>query len=141
MVDPEAVVARLRLLAQLLAELEVTRGRGREIYRAQRELRLATERRLQLALQACIDIAAHLLAERNVPAPQDYAGLFPALAEAGVLESGLARRLASAARQRNLLVHLYLDVDDELVWRSLGRLDDLRDFAAAVSRLLEDPAA
>jgi uncharacterized protein YutE (UPF0331/DUF86 family) len=141
MVDPEAVSGRLRMLAQLLAELEATRGRGQEVYRAQRELRLATERRLQLALQACIDIAAHVLAERNVPAPEDYASLFFALAQAGVLESELAGRLAGAARQRNLLVHVYLEVDDDLVWRSLTRLDDLRAFAAAMARLLEQPAA
>jgi uncharacterized protein YutE (UPF0331/DUF86 family) len=37
---------------------------------------------------------------------------------------------------RNILVHGYLEVDDDIVWASLSDLDDLRDFAATVDRLL-----
>jgi len=35
------------------------------------------------------------------------------------------------ARLRNLLVHLYLEIDDRRVFASLERLQDLREFAAA----------
>jgi uncharacterized protein YutE (UPF0331/DUF86 family) len=42
----------------------------------------------------------------------------------------LAARLADAAGMRNVLVHGYLDIDDEAVWGALEHLDDLREFAA-----------
>jgi uncharacterized protein YutE (UPF0331/DUF86 family) len=38
---------------------------------------------------------------------------------------------------RNILVHGYLDVDDEAVWNALARLDDLRELAAAVQRMID----
>jgi uncharacterized protein YutE (UPF0331/DUF86 family) len=37
--------------------------------------------------------------------------------------------MGDAARQRNLLVHLYMEVDDSAVFASLMYLDDLRQFA------------
>jgi uncharacterized protein YutE (UPF0331/DUF86 family) len=45
--------------------------------------------------------------------------------------------LAAAAGQRNVLVHMYLDIDDREVFRALDRLDDLRSFAAAVQSLAD----
>ncbi len=46
------------------------------------------------------------------------------------IDIGLADRLADAASMRNVLVHGYLEVDDEAVWQALEHLDDLRQFAA-----------
>jgi len=60
-----------------------------------------------------------------------------ALGREGLLEEDLADRLAQAAKQRNVLVHLYLDVDDRKVFDSLSRLDDLRRFAAFVEEQLD----
>ncbi|MGH2823347.1 MAG: DUF86 domain-containing protein, partial [Thermoleophilaceae bacterium] len=78
-----------------------------------------------------------VVSERSVSPPWDYAGVFTALADASVLERDLAERLVAAARQRNLLVHAYLDVDDRRLFASLTRLDDLRDLAAAVQGLID----
>lgn len=49
----------------------------------------------------------------------------------------LADRLADAAGQRNILVHLYLEVDPERVYETLtGDLDALTAFAERIERLL-----
>ncbi len=48
-----------------------------------------------------------------------------------MLDHQLAGRLEAAAGLRNLLVHGYARLDDRQVWDALGRLDDLRAFAAA----------
>ncbi len=39
--------------------------------------------------------------------------------------------------ERNLLVHLYLDVDDGKVFESLSHLDAMRQFAAFVEEQLD----
>jgi uncharacterized protein YutE (UPF0331/DUF86 family) len=140
LVDAEAVVARLARLAQLLAPLERTREQGIDAYRANDDLRAATERRLQLAIQIAIDVGAHLVTQMNARPPTDYADIFASLAEAGQLDPELAQRLAQAARQRNLLVHSYVDVDARKVLASLDHLDDLRAFAAAVQKILDATA-
>ncbi|HEY2717319.1 MAG TPA: DUF86 domain-containing protein [Solirubrobacterales bacterium] len=129
MVDRPKVESRLERLRLLLDELEQIRAAGREAYDAELRQRLATQRALQLAIQACIDIAGHLLADSGEPIPPNYRALFPALTEQG-LDSALAERLATAAGLRDILVHDYLDIDEDVVWGSLEHLDDLRGFAA-----------
>jgi len=137
LVDAERVGVRLDRLEHLLEGLEKARAGGEDVYLADEDLRAMTERRLQLAIQVCIDIGTQLVSELSAPPPADYAGVFTALAQAGELDRDLAGRLAAAARQRNLLVHLYLDLDDHEVFASLSRLDDLRAFASVAQRLAE----
>lgn len=49
----------------------------------------------------------------------------------------LAERLADAAGQRNILVHLYLDVDPALVHETItGELDAFDRFAERIEELL-----
>lgn len=134
MVDRERVFERLSRLDSLLALLEDVRTQSEEAYLADLELRLRTERALQLALQIVIDLGAHLVGELGLPPPADYRGVFPSLRDGGVISGELAERLAAAAGLRNLLVHGYADLDDRQVWRSLARLDDLRAFAAAARK-------
>lgn len=138
LVDAERARARLGRLEYLLERLDEVRAGGEADYLADERLQAATERWLQLAVQACIDIGASLVAERSTRPPADYAGVFMSLAAVGALPGGLAERLAAAARQRNLLVHAYLDLDPHEVFASLGRLDDLRQFAALADRLADE---
>jgi uncharacterized protein YutE (UPF0331/DUF86 family) len=134
LVDAESVTNRLQRLEQLLRELDAIRAGGRDAYMAQLRTRLAAEHALQLAVQTCIDIGAHLVSELGLKAPDDYRGVFSSLRPAG-LDEPLAERLAAAAGMRNILVHGYLDVDDQLIWDALAHLDDLRSFASFVSEI------
>jgi uncharacterized protein YutE (UPF0331/DUF86 family) len=129
LVDAESIATRLDRLSQLLEQLETIRASGRDAYRSDFRSRLAAAHAIQLSVQICIDIGAHLIAELGLQAPSDYRGIFTGLLSAG-LEPELAERLAEAVGMRNILVHGYLEVDDEAVWDALGRLDDLRRFAA-----------
>ena len=129
MVDPESVEERLERLTELLEEGERIREAGRDAYDADFRNRLAAQHAIQLSIQICIDVAAHLIAEVGPRMPADYRGVFDVLRPEG-LDDELAKRLADAAGMRNVLVHGYLEVDDEIVWKALGHLDDLREFAA-----------
>jgi uncharacterized protein YutE (UPF0331/DUF86 family) len=138
LVDADRLGARLDRLEVVLPELDAVRAAGVDAYLANGDTRAATERRLQLAIQLCIDIGAQLASELGVRAPSDYAQVFSNLADAGHLDDELAQRLANAARLRNILVHLYLDIDDREVFGALQNLDDLREFARIVQGLADD---
>lgn len=127
LVDPEGISARIERLGPLLEELEQIGDGGRDAYMASFRTRLAAAHAIQLAVQICIDVGAHLIAEEGLPAPADYRGVFESLRGAD-LDGDLAARLGDAAGMRNILVHDYLE-DDE-IWEALGRLEDLREFAA-----------
>jgi uncharacterized protein YutE (UPF0331/DUF86 family) len=135
LVDAERVEARLGRLEETIERLEGVRARGEDAYLADPELRAMAERWLQLAIQACLDLGAQIVSEQSVPPPSSYADVFKALGERDVLPKELAGRLGDAARQRNLLVHLYMEIDDRAVFASLQWLDDFRQFAAVVERL------
>jgi uncharacterized protein YutE (UPF0331/DUF86 family) len=128
LVDPEKVNDRLERLAELLDALSAIEEDGYDSYRASFRSQLAATHALQLAVQVCLDIGAHLIAEEGLRMPDDYRGVFVNL-KAGGLESELADRLSAAAGMRNILVHDYLKVDDKTVWDALSHLDDLRQFS------------
>lgn len=137
MVDDPRAEARLERLEEQIERLEAIRERGADAYVADAELRAMTERWLEVAIQICIDLGAQVVAELSAPAPSDYADIFKILGEKDLLAKDLATRMGDAARQRNLLVHLYMEVDDRAVFASLSYLDDLRQFAAFARQRLD----
>jgi len=88
---------------------------------------------LVTAIEDGLSSANHVIASEGFRAPADYADAFRSLREAGVLEEELAERLESMARFRNLLVHVYAEVDDRRVHRFLAEdLSGLERFGAAI---------
>jgi uncharacterized protein YutE (UPF0331/DUF86 family) len=91
---------------------------------------------LTRAVQISVDIAAHLIASREIPAPDTMGQAFDALAGAGLIPSDLARRLKKAVGFRNLAVHDYGAIDWHIVHGICrNNLDDFRDFAVVVMTL------
>ncbi len=135
LVDADRVEARVQRLEGLIERLDEVRQAGEDAYLANEEQRAATERWLQVAVQICIDLGTQLVIEQSARPPSDYADVFTILGQKGVIPSELARRLAEAAKQRNLIVHLYLEIDDRAVFASLAHLDDLREFGSTIERL------
>jgi uncharacterized protein YutE (UPF0331/DUF86 family) len=134
LVDAERAGARLRWLEKLIENLEAIRLEGEGTYLVEEQLRMRAERQLELGIQICIDIGTQLVMERSVRAPESHADVFRSMAEANLLPADLASRLSAAAKQRNVLVHLYMEIDDRKVFASLESLDDLRRFAEIVGR-------
>lgn len=97
------------------------------------EVRLsATKYRFVTAIEAVLDVAHHLLASELWGPAEESAHAVRILARHHVIEIPLAERLASAVGFRNVLVHGYAEVDDDVVIASLGELDDLRRFTEQV---------
>ena len=138
MVDADSVFAKLARLDSLLAVLDDARTRGRADVTSDLHLQLEVERALQVSIQICIDIGAHLVSELGLKPAEDYHGVFASLGAHGTIDADLADRLGNATGLRNLLVHDYGDIDHARLWDSLGDLDDLRTFAAAADRLARE---
>jgi uncharacterized protein YutE (UPF0331/DUF86 family) len=95
------------------------------------------EHTLQLAVQAALDVASHIVSDDALGEPQTNRQLFDLLARAGWLDAKMAGELSRMAGFRNVLVHGYDDVDlavvDDIV---RNRLDDLLRFVAVISQRL-----
>jgi uncharacterized protein YutE (UPF0331/DUF86 family) len=84
-------------------------------------------------IEDALAIANHVIASEGYRAPTDYADAFRSLAEAGVLEEPLSHRLEAMARFRNLLIHVYAEVDDRRVHGFLqSDLSDLEQLARLI---------
>ena len=84
-----------------------------------------------MAIEACLDIATHVLADRRLRAPSTYAETFEILANAGLLSPGLARDMIEMTGFRNIVMHEYARIDADVVIRILRTgLKDLRRFEA-----------
>ncbi len=135
MVDPDRVRRLLQLLDTFTTELDQLASADRETY--VREHAYEGRYLVQASAQVCIDVANHLIASEGWRTPTDFRDAFTVLEENTVLEPDLAERLRALAGLRNRLVHLYDDIDDELVHEALrDGLGDLRSYSRAVAALL-----
>jgi len=91
------------------------------------------EHTLQIAIQAALDVASHIVSDRRLGEPKTNRALFDLLAQSVLLEPSLADRLGDMAGFRNVLVHGYTDVDLGVLREILAhRLVDLEDFIDAM---------
>ena len=135
MVDADILRRRIDALLGYLDRLELFGAEDRERFVADRDKHHLAERYLHLAVESALDIANHLIADGGFEAPETYRDAFTILARHGVLDDDLGRRLQSWAGMRNVLVHVYLDIDHGLTWdairHDLGDLRRLAEIAAA----------
>lgn len=89
-----------------------------------------------MCIQCCIDIAHRIIAVERAAQPADYYEAIVRLGEIGVLPCDVARRLAPMAGLRNVLVQEYVRLDWDRVYSSLGRIEELEQFADHVRRWL-----
>lgn len=95
---------------------------------------------LQRAIQLCVDLGAHIIAEQGLSAPTTMADTFSVLADEGIVDPEVAEPLRRAVGFRNISVHEYEKIDWQLVHRIITeRLDDFRRFVKAMSSAWDGP--
>jgi uncharacterized protein YutE (UPF0331/DUF86 family) len=135
--DPDVVRGRCGEIEQALERLERIRAGGRDAFLADVDTRDIACYRLLLAIEAALALCYHVSARRLKQVPDDYAACFAGLARAGLISADLSPRLQQMARFRNLLVHVYWDIDYGRVFDLLETdLEDLRTFSRAIAGLL-----
>ena len=88
---------------------------------------------LQMAVQNCIDIAAHVVSDEELGIAGSTNELFYLLEENTIIDSGLTEKMIQAVGFRNLIVHEYGKVDLGIVYRAAWEsLEDLREFMRAL---------
>jgi uncharacterized protein YutE (UPF0331/DUF86 family) len=89
---------------------------------------------LMLAVQACADIASHLIADEGWPTATNLASGFNRLRDEGVITPGTAASLCRAVGLRNVVAHGYGGINPAMVHAAALRgLGDLEAFAREVA--------
>jgi uncharacterized protein YutE (UPF0331/DUF86 family) len=96
----ERTIHKLRGLSQVSWE-RFMEGEG---------IRDRAERNLQTAIQVCIDMGSHIIADSGHRPPSSYADVFNVLREEGLLEESLASRLETPSFTPGYQTrHLFVD--------------------------------
>ena len=88
---------------------------------------------LQLAIQAALDVASHIVSARRLGEPETNRQLFDLLIRDGWVSENLGQPLYAMVGLRNILVHGYHSVDNAIVRDVLeNHLGDLESFVEAI---------
>ncbi len=124
------------LVAKKLAEIETYLRQLRTLARLDllttdiKEERFVSHT-LQLAVQAVLDVASHVVSDERLGEPENLRELFELLARGGWLEPAQVPDLQRMVGFRNLLVHEYGRVNLVIVREVIeNRLGDLEGFVA-----------
>ncbi len=117
MVDREIFSRRLEALRGYLVKLRAFREPGEVEFVREAALHDLAERYLHLAVEACLDLGNHWIADRSLPTPDANRDTFTILERAGELSPDLSERLRGRAWFRNILVHEYLNIDHGIAYR------------------------
>lgn len=95
---------------------------------------------LERAIQTCVDLASHSIAESDLPAVAGMAESFEQLRRLNLISGDLAMRMKKAVGFRNVAVHAYQQINWEMVYAIITtRLTDFVDFARAVALAADLP--
>ncbi|HEY3568148.1 MAG TPA: DUF86 domain-containing protein [Thermoanaerobaculia bacterium] len=120
-----------------LTELRSFRTVSRERFIREPALHHLAERYLHLACESVLDIAQHVIADRGYPQASSYRNAVEVLGEEGLIDDDLSERLQRWMGFRNILVHLYLEIDHGRVYDAIQEdLKDFETFAASMTQLL-----
>lgn len=111
MIDHSILARRVAAVRDAAERIREVRPAQLEAFVADRSAREIVTLNLFVALQECLSLASHWLADEGWEVPGTYAEVFRVLAERNVLDHDLAARMAEAAGLRNLMAHRYGALD------------------------------
>jgi uncharacterized protein YutE (UPF0331/DUF86 family) len=133
MTDFELIAKQLAFIESMVSDLRRL-ARPEDIVRDIREERFVAHT-LQMAAQAALDVASHIVSDERLGEPQTNREMFALLERSGWLTVSLSARMQAIAGFRNLVVHGYAKIDPNILRDIVvHRLDDLCEFAAAIRR-------
>jgi uncharacterized protein YutE (UPF0331/DUF86 family) len=135
MVRPEVAATRVARALAWLADAERTFLLPAEQFLADLQGRDLALFYLFLAMQECIDLAAHWVVDAGWAVPDDAGSTFDVLADRGVINRETADALRAAVGLRNRIAHGYAMLDYRRVHReSREGLPAIRIFLDTVAR-------
>lgn len=135
--DRRLIEEKLEALRRCVARIEAKRPPTAAALAADPDVQDIIALNLTRSVQLCVDVAAHLIADSDEPAPATMGEAFDRLVTMKILEPALAGQLRKAAGFRNIAVHNYLSIDWQIVHEIAHKhVDDFTLFAAAVAKAL-----
>jgi len=141
-VDKGLLAAKIAAVADATGRIRAVLPSTASVFIEDRTVREVITLNLFVAIQSCLDLATHWVADEGWEMLGTYADAFVVLADHGVIPRELATRLAAAAAFRNLVAHQYGALDSRRVYAmAASDLGDLDTFCAVLARRASQSAS
>lgn len=138
MANNDVIIRKLSKLSEYVNELRMANDINWNEYQKNVRNRAFVERYIHIAIQAVFDIANHIISYQEWKEPETYRETFSILASHGVLPDEKIADYQNMASFRNMLVHHYDKVDDEVVYGIFkNKLDDFVLFRESILEYLK----
>jgi len=138
MVNHEIILRKVTKLKEYVNELRQADDISWEKYQRSIRDRAFVERYIHLAIQTVFDIANHIISYQGWKEPETYRQIFTILASNGVFPHEKLADYQNMASFRNILVHHYEKVEDEVVFGIFkNKLEDFEFFQKFILEYLK----
>lgn len=94
----------------------------------------AAKYNLQAAVEAMLDIAAHIISREGYTSPNTSADSFRILAAEEIIKEDLLLKFVKMTKFRNRIVHLYDQIDEEYIYQIINNnLEDIESFVDLIA--------
>jgi uncharacterized protein YutE (UPF0331/DUF86 family) len=133
MVDKDLVLAKAGSVKRHIDRIKAKSVADMAIFLRDLDRQESVAFNMHLAIQNCMDIAAHVISDGGLGVPGSAGDMFFLLHENGYLSADLAERMVKAVGFRNLLVHEYEKIDLQRLHQAAEKnVDDLIEYLSAV---------
>ncbi|NAZ25151.1 MAG: DUF86 domain-containing protein [Thermofilum sp.] len=111
--------------------------RNYEIDKFSTDLKLLSiaERNIQVCTEFIVDFSSYILSKLKVEIPDTYREIIRKVREEGIIDENLEKKLQGIVGLRNIIVHMYADIDAEIIYDNLE--DIIQTLREAAAKLLE----
>ena len=133
MIDKDIILDKAGKIDRHLRRIKEKRNIGIKEFLADLDRQESILFNIQMAIQNCIDIAAHILSDENLGIAGSTNEMFYMLQENGFLDPDITEKMILTVGFRNLVVHEYGNVDLKQVLQIANEdIGDLEDFIRAI---------
>jgi uncharacterized protein YutE (UPF0331/DUF86 family) len=135
MIDKNLMIAKAAKVDEHLKRIKMKRSVKLEEFLGDLDRQESILFNLQMSLQNCIDIAAHIISDDELGVAGSTNEMFYVLQENGYLTAELTEKMVAAVGLRNLVVHEYGKIDLTKVYQNAHQnIDDLEEYLRAIFR-------
>lgn len=133
MVDKDIVLAKAGSVKRHLSRIVEKRNIDLETFKKDIDRQESILFNLQMAIQSCIDLAAHIISEEGLGVPGSTSEMFYTLEENGYLDADITEKIVKSVSFRNLIVHEYGKIELDQVFEVAQKdIQDLNEYLKAI---------
>ena len=136
--DKKRIITKIAELDSYLEELDKIKPDNFDNYICSIEKKRACERLFEISIETVLDICNIIISELKLGLPSNEEQVFDKLYQSKIISEKVLAKIKGMKGFRNILVHKYSEVKDELVFENVDNLEDFDDFKEEILSFLKN---